>query len=455
MDHSSSRNNNNSEDEDNNKSTRIRVLVNLLNVSKEVQDDTDGQKLLYIVNHPNKGNRLFSNVASAKSYLLHKNKGPGSSSDNNIEDDDRLLSQIQKQITRYYQIKDKYTSLSSILLKSQAFHLTYNTNTKSSSSSEQHQQDYHHCVIDLPRTQHKKPYIPVLDYDDCGNNSSLAKNSATTIKKEEDVYPISVSHQFPFVGIARMLPSRPLNADDNNNYHEIQTTIRPTNLLVGMDIVTFDPPNPKLYDTIDDFIRVFQNSFTEWEWSMINDDADNSNDEKLHEFYIRWSMKEAYTKALGLGMGIDFQSFESRLLKSNDDSSLSSISNLWKHITTTTCTNTATEWNNNKDYKGCYLSGSICHNKSSDDKPDECWDFFFYPICDYDDADDTIAASAAKGCMCICAGPFNKTLKSSSSDDDDPKPSFAPSSDDPRRRRFQADIEWTSLQALMDWHYPS
>ena len=33
----------------------------------------------------------------------------------------------------------------------------------------------------------------------------------------------------------------------------------------------------------------------------------------LHEFYIQWSIKEAYTKALGFGMNIDFQSFETEI----------------------------------------------------------------------------------------------------------------------------------------------
>ena len=32
----------------------------------------------------------------------------------------------------------------------------------------------------------------------------------------------------------------------------------------------------------------------------------------MREFYLRWAVKEAYTKALGVGMGLDFGSFEVR-----------------------------------------------------------------------------------------------------------------------------------------------
>ena len=35
---------------------------------------------------------------------------------------------------------------------------------------------------------------------------------------------------------------------------------------------------------------------------------------RLREFYLRWSMKEAYTKALGLGMHVNFDDVEIRLL---------------------------------------------------------------------------------------------------------------------------------------------
>jgi phosphopantetheinyl transferase len=44
-----------------------------------------------------------------------------------------------------------------------------------------------------------------------------------------------------------------------------------------------------------------------------------SDESKLQEFYLRWAIKEAYTKALGLGMNVEFQSFEMRLMEVDGD----------------------------------------------------------------------------------------------------------------------------------------
>ena len=44
-----------------------------------------------------------------------------------------------------------------------------------------------------------------------------------------------------------------------------------------------------------------------------------SDESKLQEFYLRWAIKDAYTKALGLGMNVEFQSCETRLMEVDGD----------------------------------------------------------------------------------------------------------------------------------------
>ena len=39
----------------------------------------------------------------------------------------------------------------------------------------------------------------------------------------------------------------------------------------------------------------------------------DDNDDMMMEFYLRWSMKESYTKALGLGLHLEFSTFETQL----------------------------------------------------------------------------------------------------------------------------------------------
>jgi phosphopantetheine--protein transferase-like protein len=75
---------------------------------------------------------------------------------------------------------------------------------------------------------------------------------------------------------------------------------------VGVDIVVKEPLNRRLYDSDDDFLAVFEDSFATAEWQMVT----SATPHCLKEFYLRWAVKEAYTKALGVGLGFDFKSFE-------------------------------------------------------------------------------------------------------------------------------------------------
>jgi len=159
--------------------------------------------------------------------------------------------------------------------------------------------------VELPRTKYGKPYIPSEDYE------------------------ISLSHQYPYIGIAS---------------HGSSTNP------VGLDIVVMKEMD----------IKSFNETFTSNEWTRINKSAD-----VLKTFYIYWSMKEAYTKALGLGMSLNFNSFDMHLPKHVT----------WDYI--------------RQNPKGVGIKVDI----ESSPKNRNSWFFFFYPLTQYENCD---------GCLCVC-----------------------------------------------------
>ena len=212
-------------------------------------------------------------------------------------------------------------------------------------------------------------------------------DGSSFVEDETCVHPLSISHQFPFVASARL--------DTNPTTHHLQ---------VGIDIVMMEPHNAKLYANEEEFINVFSSYFTKWEWSRIH----ATEEDKLNEFYIRWAMKEAYTKAKGMGMSMDFDSFDMRLV--NYDNKVDD--GIWSHIV--------------PHPKGLYASGSVVFHPEG---PDEAWEFFFLPLLVGNNNSICEEKGNVNGCVCICLGPF-------------PSPSS----------RFRVNVQWTSLEQLVQWH---
>ena len=70
--------------------------------------------------------------------------------------------------------------------------------------------------------------------------------------------------------------------------------------LVGVDVVRFtDRPHRKT--SIEDFFRAFADHFNPSEWVFIRGEEDEAI--QYHRFYQLWSLKEAYIKAVGVGLG--------------------------------------------------------------------------------------------------------------------------------------------------------
>ena len=230
-----------------------------------------------------------------------------------------VWEQTKFQILQYVQNKDRCINLTSVLLKSYAYYENCNTQYHSSSSlsSSSHQPRTRPIMI-LPRTSTNQPYIP-----------------HTTPTVSTSLF--SISHQYPVVGLVQQQPPPPQPHPHPNAYRENYTDSEYSNnaSMVGMDIVIFEAHyNPKLYRSLMEYIHVYEDYFTPYEWHVCmripprshqhhrhthdsrNTTVQNDDTVVLHEFYLQWSIKEAYTKALGCGMNIDFQSFHTRIDRS-------------------------------------------------------------------------------------------------------------------------------------------
>ncbi len=179
-------------------------------------------------------------------------------------------------------------------------------------------------------------------------SSSTSTTTTTTITSSQ--IPFSVSHHYPFIGLAYMNTTK---TNTNTNEHSMSKKCTPMkrNMMLGFDIVTFDSyaKTKHLYTSSDEFLNCFRSTFTTWEWSQIKgvvSDADaqmedeeynnqynngNGNGSIIHnevvsdptrvkEMLLRWAMKEAYTKGLGTGLGAEFGSFAIQLHGVDGDS---------------------------------------------------------------------------------------------------------------------------------------
>ena len=271
--------------------------------------------------------------------------------DGNNEDNEDQSNNVIKSILRYLKINDKYIAFTSLLLKSYIYH---HQRLDCADCDAEHIASMPLHIAVLPKTSARKPYIP---FD--GSENSLV--------------PFNISHQHPFVGLAYIENSFP-----QSTVHERSTD---QSVAIGLDIVMFDTykETQHLYSCVDEFIDVFKGSFSKFEWSTIK----TSSERQLQEFFIRWATKEAYTKALGMGMGIEFDSFETHFFHTDGKE----CTQLFDRIKSEKST---LRLNANVTYFGQVRR--------------ESWNFIFIPLHRNSPKEDAEVMNIA-GCACICIGP--------------------------------------------------
>ena len=255
-----------------------------------------------------------------------------------LQQSQQLAVRLKHSLSSYVRIQDKYLHLTSLLLKSRAFHLAMATENE-------------RPIIELPKSHKGKPFIP-------GNDS----------------FQFSVSHQYPFAGIAQCRTN--------------------SKTRVGFDIVVFEKLNSILYKSPEDFVEVFQSSFATSEWNAIQ-----AATHVIQEFYLRWAIKEAYTKAIGHGMSFEFSSFETKLSHAG--------TSLWDFVSTRP--------------NGCFLSGTVCVLTTNQMEP---WSFFFHELR---------SGTELTGYLCTCSEP--------------------PENSD--EQTMHHEISWWLIRDVADWHLSS
>lgn len=261
-------------------------------------------------------------------------------------------------------------------------------------------------------TPHRNKINEKHHHDSCNSDAISSANKVLLS------LPFSISHQYPITALSFItIAPNFLHSKYNKKCIERISEGNEVGLpLIGMDVVIFESTNGL---PVKDTLNFYQKSFTEWEWKQINDDSFNEK-EKLIEFYLRWSMKEAYTKALGVGLGKEFQSFEFRLagFDSSDDGEHDDVNNDTDCSGSDNFSGRGRLWNcilhkcENNGNRIAYFPAYL-YDFDSEQKiiRDDDWSFYFLPISSK--SGDAAAMSTSSrttfetdesffGCSCIC-----------------------------------------------------
>jgi phosphopantetheine--protein transferase-like protein len=189
-----------------------------------------------------------------------------------------------KYVQGYVFRKDQERSLLSLLL--QKYVIRSYLSTVPASSSAAQQQGHSHlappllssCLAEekqfrIARTRENKPYLVVTSPD----LQSLEARLGNT-------FNYNVSHHGNYVGI-----------------------VSHTNLLVGMDIVDVTT-RASWVNSLKEYVDIYYKQLSDLEIDSILSCA---SEEKCYtHFYVIWSLKEAYVKAIGVGIGINLKEVE-------------------------------------------------------------------------------------------------------------------------------------------------
>lgn len=104
---------------------------------------------------------------------------------------------------------------------------------------------------------------------------------------------------------------------DFNTSHDgafaILAGVKGNGLRIGVDVMRFKPP--RRTETVDEFLSSFTEQFSKREWEQIRSSEDDSPSSSevtptLCRFYQFWAHKEAYVKAIGVGLSMPLDKVE-------------------------------------------------------------------------------------------------------------------------------------------------
>lgn len=109
--------------------------------------------------------------------------------------------------------------------------------------------------------------------------------------------------------VASRSSSRPRVLHFNVSHHGDWVVIAAsTRVRIGVDVMRYEP-----VDDVGKYFDTMEKNFTGFEWEFIRGDASDSGFVKLNRFYDNWSLKEAYVKATGTGIGLDLRRIDFRV----------------------------------------------------------------------------------------------------------------------------------------------
>ncbi|XP_006459883.1 hypothetical protein AGABI2DRAFT_219279, partial [Agaricus bisporus var. bisporus H97] len=120
----------------------------------------------------------------------------------------------------------------------------------------------------------------------------------------------------PYIASPELNPPLGFNITHDNSLIALafSRNQNPPTRSIGIDIMKLHIPGKESFPS---FVHTVGDQLTPHEHHLIF--SGSSTEEKLQTFFWMWTMKEAYTKALGLGLGFDFKRVEfdaqSRILR--------------------------------------------------------------------------------------------------------------------------------------------
>jgi len=367
----------------------------------------------------------------------------------NIEDEgDFVGNHIIKSISKIVNVEDKYMALCSLLLKSWIWYKVRKFSNQSNDYMEnkcnidwykRNNRSIKLPVVEFPRTVKGKPFIP--KYPGKNNKKKWKRNSYF------ESHPVSISHQFPYVALANVCSPSYMSMNSSK-----------LKVMVGLDIVKFDSFHG--ISSVDEYLNMFRQKFTIWEWekilmkrdmsinklykklssvsdmprwkknlnrfikqpfSYINKKINNNcllgggttrlENDKLREFFLRWATKEAYTKAVGLGVNMAFDTFEVRLLGIDDMHQKICQLNTNNRLLSDGLWNYIVLHNKfilpNNRVPTVLLNGFITRY-SSCGIIKELWKYIYIPLAQgIQEKNERKMSCPYNGCACVCFGPIH------------------------------------------------